>query len=134
MRVFLDTNVIVSAVATRGLCADVLREVIQSHELVVSEELFLELRRVLPEKLGVPASLTTEVIIFLQSGSIRADAHPQIKRPISDPIDKALISAAVNARADVFVTGDGELLGSFPGGVPEVISPRMFWERLRSKR
>ncbi len=27
MKVFLDTNVLVSAIATRGLCADVLREV-----------------------------------------------------------------------------------------------------------
>lgn len=28
MRVFLDTNVLVSALATRGLCADVLRIVV----------------------------------------------------------------------------------------------------------
>ena len=36
MRVFLDTNVLVSAMATRGLCADVLREILTSHRLVVS--------------------------------------------------------------------------------------------------
>ncbi len=39
MRVFLDTNVLVSAVATRGLCADVLREVLLSHQLLVSADL-----------------------------------------------------------------------------------------------
>ena len=32
MRVFLDTNVQVSAFATRGLCADVLRLVLAEHE------------------------------------------------------------------------------------------------------
>ena len=31
MKVFLDTNVLASAAATRGLCADVLREVFASH-------------------------------------------------------------------------------------------------------
>ncbi len=44
MRVFLDTNVLVSAVATRGLCADVLRETLVSHQLVVSAPLIAELK------------------------------------------------------------------------------------------
>jgi uncharacterized protein len=35
VRVALDTNVLVSAVATRGICADVLRVVLTEHELVV---------------------------------------------------------------------------------------------------
>ena len=37
MRVFLDTNVLVSAFATRGLCADVLRHVLADHQLAASE-------------------------------------------------------------------------------------------------
>ena len=42
MRVFVDTNVLVAAVATRGLCADVLRAVLASHELVVSQQVLAE--------------------------------------------------------------------------------------------
>ena len=34
VRVFLDTNVLVAAFATRGLCADVVRTVLAEHELV----------------------------------------------------------------------------------------------------
>ena len=36
MKVLLDTNVLVSAFATRGLCADVLRLVLTEHEMVVA--------------------------------------------------------------------------------------------------
>lgn len=57
MRVFLDTNVIISATATRGLCADVFREVILSHELIVSETLLAEVRQVLSTKFGANAEI-----------------------------------------------------------------------------
>jgi predicted nucleic acid-binding protein len=50
MRVFLDTNVLVSAVATRGLCADVLKEVLVSHQLVISSPLLNELTNILHSK------------------------------------------------------------------------------------
>jgi uncharacterized protein len=35
VRVFLDTNVLVSAFATRGLCADLLELVLLEHDLVL---------------------------------------------------------------------------------------------------
>jgi len=50
MRVFLDTNLLVSAVATRGLCADVLREVLLSHQLVISPPLLSELKTQRPDE------------------------------------------------------------------------------------
>ena len=51
---FLDTNVLASAAATRGLCADVLREVLTSHELVTSAQVLNEFERVLRTKFGIP--------------------------------------------------------------------------------
>ena len=50
MRVFLDTNVLASAAATRGLCADVLREVLTSHELLTSAQVLSELKRVFEDQ------------------------------------------------------------------------------------
>ena len=44
MRVFLDTNVLAGAIGTRGLCADVLREIFASHDLLISEHVIGELR------------------------------------------------------------------------------------------
>ncbi|HZL91991.1 MAG TPA: hypothetical protein VFB99_00055 [Vicinamibacterales bacterium] len=41
MKVFLDTNVLVSAFAARGICEDVLRIVLAEHQLVVARADFL---------------------------------------------------------------------------------------------
>lgn len=43
MRIFLDTNVLVAALATRGLCADLLRVVLREHQLVLSAQVLTEL-------------------------------------------------------------------------------------------
>ena len=50
--VFLDTNVVVSAVATRGLCADLFHVVLAEHELVLGETVLTELRPVLRRRSG----------------------------------------------------------------------------------
>ena len=133
MKVFLDTNVLVSATATRGLCADVLRAVLTSHQLVVSEPLFTELERVLLKKFGVPGNLVAELL-----ETLKQDAHyssptslPNIE--IRDKDDVPILSSAVNGEADIFVTGDEELLKLGKVEKLEIISPRIFWERLKAE-
>ena len=37
MKIFLDTNVLVSAYATRGICSDLVRFVLAEHELMTGE-------------------------------------------------------------------------------------------------
>ncbi len=65
MRVFLDTNVLASAFATRGLCEDVLREVLATRELIVSSLLLDELERVLRKKFNLLRVLASEILKFL---------------------------------------------------------------------
>ena len=48
------TNVLISALATRGLCTELFEVVLQSHELMTSESVLQELHRVLLEKFGQP--------------------------------------------------------------------------------
>jgi putative PIN family toxin of toxin-antitoxin system len=134
VRVFLDTNVLVAAVATRGLCADVLRVVLASHELVVSQQVLDEMRRVLRLKLGVSPGPVADFTRLLRQ---EAEVVPAVRLPdieLSDQDDLPLLGAAVAARVEVFVTGDRELveLGSVEG--MRVVSPRQFWEGLKSRR
>ena len=68
MKVFLDTNVLASAAATRGLCADVLREAFASHELIISEQVLKELRRVLSARLVVDQDLVDDFIRLVAVG------------------------------------------------------------------
>jgi putative PIN family toxin of toxin-antitoxin system len=134
MRVFLDANIIINAMATRGLCADVLREVLGRHQLVISEILLDEINRVLQDKICVPPNIVADVIALLRDGAVMAIPVPSAELPIPNSVDRALISAAINGKADLFVTGDGELFALSEAGPINIISPRMFWERAKEKR
>ena len=132
MRVFLDTNVIVAAVATRGLCADVMREVLVRHELVITETLLDEIKTVLAGKIGVPPALIADLESLLCEGAARSSPSDTTNLPILDPADRILISAALNGRSELFVTGDAEILGLRTIGDMTIVSPRAFWERVRT--
>lgn len=134
MRVFLDTNVIVSAAATRGLCADVLREALAHHDLMASEVLLGEIHKVLATKLGVPMELASEVVALVRKSFFLSEPPGAIDVSIGSDEDRALIQAAVAGRAELFVTGDRELLEIERSGQMEIVSPRVFWERIRGRR
>ena len=133
MRVFLDTNVLVSAVATRGLCADVLRQVFTSHELIISEYLIKELERVLEDKFKFPQDVVEEYVLLLHQDAIVADEVNHLSISLKDRSDIPIFKAALHAKADVIVTGDFELqtLGRIENLL--VLSPRGFWEKLRTE-
>lgn len=132
MKVFLDTNVLVAAFATRGLCADVLRTVLAEHELVLAEVVLSELRRVLTKKLKVsPEGLRAVEAVFEGIAPV-----PKPKKTSSlevrDPADRWVLATAEAAGADVLVTGDDDLLSVAGESVVRIVSPRAFWELLRT--
>lgn len=132
MRVFLDTNVLASATATRGLCADVLRVTFEFHQLVVCDLLLNELERVLREKFRASPELIAETLWLLRQDSVTASPLPHLVLPIKDQDDIPIVSSAVNGQAVIFVTGDQELLTIKRVDNTEILSPRAFWEKLKN--
>ena len=132
MRVFLDTIVIVSAVATRGLCADILHTVVAEHQLVVGETVLSELARVLPRKLGLPPELVTELEAFLSREALVMSNAPALGIALRDRGDVAVLGEAVAGRAEALATGDRDLLEIANDAPIPILSPRGFWEQLRS--
>ena len=57
MKVYLDTNVLVSAFATRGLSADLFESVLVGHDLVLGNRVVDELQRSLQRKLRLPPAM-----------------------------------------------------------------------------
>jgi uncharacterized protein len=134
VKVCLDTNVLVAAFATRGLCADVLRTVLVDHEHVIGDVIFAELERVLTGKLGVPELRLDAVRAALATATVvprPATPHPL---PLVDSDHGWIVATAIDGQADVLVTGDGGLLEAGEAAPLAVLSPRAFWERLRAGR
>ena len=131
MKVFFDTNVLASALTTRGLCAELFEVVLQSHELLISESVFLELERILPAKLGQSEAVTKEFIAFLHDIACVVKGVQPFPS-LSDPDDEPIIASALAGQAHVFVTGDRALLKLQRVVNLPLISPRQFWEILAS--
>ena len=133
MKVFLDTNVLVSAMATRGLCADVLRKTLASHQLVVSPALFNELRRVLRQNLHIPGELIDDAIEVLQQDAHFATPSTLSDVKLRDKGDLMILSSALDGNPDLLVTGDKELLELGKIQDMEIVSPRGFWKKMRTQ-
>ncbi len=134
MRVFLDTNVLASGFATRGLCAELLEVVLGEHELLTCEVVLLELQRVLADKFHLPKPVIDGYLDLLRSEGQVVAATGLSAITLSDPDDAPIVACAVAAKADAFVTGDKALLDlAAVGGVP-IVSPRQFWQTLTGLR
>ncbi len=133
MRVFLDTNILVSAFAARGLCADVFELVLLEHDLVLGSQVVRELNKALRTKLKVPAGYAREIVNFVsnEAAQIVDNAEPAAAKVSKE--DARVLGEAIAGCATLFVTGDAALLKLGAIGDVEIVSPRRFWEILRSR-
>ena len=134
MKVFLDTNVLVGTVATRGLCAEVLHLVLAEHDLILGERVLGELCKVLRQKIGLEARVIGDVETFLrrQGHVVRSKRPPSMA--VRDVDDGLVLAEALEAGVDVVVTGDNDVL-DVAGKAPfPIVTPRGFWNLLRAER
>ena len=127
MFVFLDTNVLVSGFATRGLSADVVRLLLAEHELLTGEVVLEETRRVLTEKFGVPEEKAEEIERLFRRHHIEPvpDSEPPVE--VRDPDDEVVLASVISVEAEVLMTGGKDLLDiADPVAARRNMSPRQF--------
>lgn len=129
MKAFLDTNVLVSAFTTRGLCADVLRATLAEHTLITGEVVLEALERVLATRFRVPRRTIADIKALIGQYA-QVTPRPTTAAPIKlrDEDDTWTIASALSADAEVLVTGDRELLRLKSVAHLGIIGPRDFWE------
>ncbi|MFZ0677132.1 putative toxin-antitoxin system toxin component, PIN family [Candidatus Binatus sp.] len=128
MRVFLDTNVLASAFGTRGMCADLLQVILAQHELVTGEVVIEELCRVLIRKFDTRAVKVNDVERFLRGFHVEPRPRQLPNLNLSERSDLIVVGSAINAKAEILITGDREILilKTTPEGL-RIVSPREFW-------
>ena len=131
MRVVLDTNVLLAAIATHGLCQALVTLVFRDHQVILSDHILGEVAKHYQGKFKATKRQADAVVDFLR-------AQSEIVNPVTVPLgtvqdkdDLPVLGTAVAASASVLVTGDQELLllGLFRGVA--ILSPRDFYDRLR---
>jgi putative PIN family toxin of toxin-antitoxin system len=131
VRVALDTNVLVAAVATRGLCADVVNLIMAEHELILGEAVLTELKRVLRKKMRVPAVVIDEYDSLLRRESRVVSKAKAFVVAIRDKSDIPVLSEAIAGNAEILITGDRDLLDIAEQLPLRILTPRAWWEQLR---
>jgi len=133
LRVFLDTNVLVSAFASRGLCADLFELILLEHELVIGAQVLIELRRSLRQKIKLPAGRCDEIIEFLrEDASTLVESANPVTAAVDDD-DALVLGEAIAGHAEVFVTGDAVIQRLAEIDQMKILSPRGFWDYLHSQ-
>ncbi len=131
MKIFLDTNVLVSAYTARGICADLLRYILAEHELLTGEVNLVELRHVLRDRFQASPELVASIEAELRDQHIVPKPTTPSPLPIRDPDDRWVLASAVDGQADLLVTGDQDLLAIADQAPLAIVDPRGCWDRLR---
>ena len=132
MKVFLDTNVLVSAFTARGLCTDLLRFLLAEHDVMTGEVNLAELLRVLAEHFHASDRQLAFVERQLRDQMVVPRPAAPSPLPLRDPDDAWVLASAVAGAADLLVTGDKDLLTVAAHSALPILSPREAWEWLRS--
>ena len=125
MKVFLDTNVWLSATVFAGLCEAILIECHQRDWLLTTKLVQSEAHEVLGRKFPhLPQSLALFDAIWSEATCVQDLDEP------ADDNDVRLVRAASLAGAEVFVTGDKRVLTWGREGNTQILSPREAWMQL----
>jgi putative PIN family toxin of toxin-antitoxin system len=131
VKVVLDSNVLLAAFGTRGLCEALLEVCLAEHELYISNPIIEELKEHLPGKFKMIPSRVLEVVTFLKSEFNFVEPAKVARDVCRDPDDLMVLGTAIAAAADCIVTGDKDLLvlGKH-NGIP-ILSPRNFYDQVK---
>ena len=128
MKIFLDTNVIISAFITHGHAAELLEYCLTHHKIYTSDFIIEEVKKNLKNNFEYNGKEVSEVINFIKSNFINVGKYKKLNKMISrDADDDNVLAAAAFKKVDCIVTGDKDLLtvGNYKN--ISILSPRDFW-------
>ena len=138
MRIVLDTNVLVSALITKGTPPDLLYQAWDAgtFQLVTSIEQLDELKRVIAYKKLRPFITLDEAEALLETidaAAVVVEGIPDVDVS-SDPDDNVILATAIAGEADLLVTGDksGLLALNAVHGI-HIVTPKDALERIRGE-
>jgi putative PIN family toxin of toxin-antitoxin system len=112
VKAVFDTNVLIAAFLTEGICSGLLiRARKQAFNLVLCDDIIREFEGILIKKFKLTPTDISEISAIVSEAASEIlhnlDPIPNICR---DPNDDMIIACAIDAAADYIVTGDEDLL------------------------
>ncbi|HWQ69294.1 MAG TPA: putative toxin-antitoxin system toxin component, PIN family [Patescibacteria group bacterium] len=123
-----DTNVLIAAIITEGICSKLLRRARTGEVSLVSCPFILtEVRRILTRKFRLSREEVTAAIeLICEAMSEIIGQEPEIDSICRDRDDDHVLACALAAKADYLVTGDADLLDIKSFRRVRIVTPRDF--------
>jgi putative PIN family toxin of toxin-antitoxin system len=130
LKALFDSNVIIAAFLTEGLCSKLLRRAARGHfKLLVSESVISEVKAVLGKKAGLTNREVAKVLDLVRDAvhEVGSSGDPKaLQGTCRDPDDDHVLSSALSLGVDVIVTGDKDLLEIQEFRGIKILAPRDF--------
>jgi putative PIN family toxin of toxin-antitoxin system len=127
--VIFDTNVLYSALATKGFCEEVLDEAVGDCVPVWSDPLKQELESLLARRHKIGPATQAALAAYADLCEF-LEPQPLAARICRHEDDDVVLATALAGKADVIVTGDDDLLVLIEFRGIRILSPRQFLEFL----
>jgi uncharacterized protein len=133
VKVVLDTNVLLSAIATRGVCEAVLDLCVDRDDLTIvsSEHILTEFAYQLRAIFGMTADETRVIVDFLRNHALIVIPAEVPANACRDLNDLPILGTALAVKADYLVTGDKDLLDLKKFNSIPILTPRAFFDLLQ---
>ncbi len=128
MRLLLDTNVLVAAFLTRGVCAELFEHTAKLHELISSESLLAEFEDVMARKLRFSKSDIASAARLLRSRLTLVEPITIEKSACRDRDDLVVLGTAIAGHCDAVVSGDADLLTIKSYKSIPILAPADYWK------
>jgi putative PIN family toxin of toxin-antitoxin system len=128
MKAVFDTNVLVAAFLTEGICAKLLTRARKNQFLLlISPDILREFDRVLSKKFSSSAQQIEEAHqIILEAAHLLEPLSLVVSGVCRDPDDDRILSCAVAAKADYLISGDSDLLDLKKSRGIKIVNPKTF--------
>ena len=128
MKAVFDTNVLIAAFLTEGICAKlIVRAHRRDFDLILCDDILQEFKRVLKKKFAISPHETSEALTILSEATQEILGQTNSVTPICrDSDDDLILACAKDAAADYIVTGDEDLLVLKNYEWIRIVSPREF--------
>ncbi len=128
MKIFFDTNVIISSFITHGHASELFEHCLSTHECYTSDFVLSELEKNLRNKFGYSKTEVKIALDYIKENLNIIKKYLKLEKKICrDTDDDNIMAASISVKVDCIVTGDNDLkvLKNFKG--INIVSPKDFW-------
>lgn len=131
MNIVLDSNVIIAAFLSRGLCTSIFELSIDKYTVVISEFILFEIFKTLHKKYKLPKDYVDTIINYLRETCIIKTYEKLTSNICRDKDDDEILALAIDNDVKYIISGDKDLLVLKKYKMIKIFTPREFWENIR---